>query len=179
MAPFRACVALVRELRDRHAATAAVSTAPIGTRVLTAAQVASLFDVRVDRSHLDGQPTTVRSGGTGQREERDLRQELEEAVLAESVRRLRLPPTQTAVVQRSLTGVRAARRLGFGLVVGVDSGPTVEVSTGPGERTSRDRPSTDRASNERELRRAGAHLVVRDLAQLDVAGRRRPLVKPV
>jgi beta-phosphoglucomutase-like phosphatase (HAD superfamily) len=87
-------------------------------------------------------------------------QALEEAVLAEAARRLRLPPAHLAVVLRSPTVVAAARRLGFGLVVGVDGGPAGMVE-----------PSSDGA-----LRRAGADLVVRDLTRLDVAGRRRASV---
>jgi beta-phosphoglucomutase-like phosphatase (HAD superfamily) len=173
VAPFRSCVALVRELRDRRAATAAVSTTAVGTRVLTAAQVASLFDVRVDRAHLEGahpasahaeRPSHARA--TVDRGERrsGSSQALEEAVLAEAARRLRLPPAHIAVVLRSPTVVAAARRLGFGLVVGVDGGPTEMVE----------------APSDGALRRAGADLVVRDLTRLDVVGRRRAsaLVNP-
>ncbi|MFF9867517.1 HAD family hydrolase [Streptomyces sp. NPDC013953] len=68
------------------------------------------------------------------------------ALFLEAARRLGVPPGRCAVVEDALPGVEAGRRGGFGLVVGVDR------TAGPG---------TGEA-----LRRAGAGLVVRDLAEL-------------
>jgi len=64
----------------------------------------------------------------------------------EAARRLRTAPDETAVVEDSLAGVEAARDGGFALVVGVDR-------TGTGASAA-------------DLRRSGAHLVVRDPAEL-------------
>ncbi|MFF8289821.1 HAD family hydrolase [Streptomyces sp. NPDC016309] len=68
------------------------------------------------------------------------------ALFLEAARRLAVPPARCAVAEDALAGVEAGRRGGFGLVVGVDraAGPT----TGDA------------------LRRAGADLVVHDLAEL-------------
>lgn len=65
----------------------------------------------------------------------------------EAARRLGVPPARCAVFEDALAGVEAACRGGFGLVVGVDRGGQAEA-----------------------LRRHGADLVVRDLAEVTVAG---------
>lgn len=67
------------------------------------------------------------------------------AVFLEAARRLGASPDRTAVVEDALAGVEAGRRGGFALVVGVD-----------------------RTGHAEELRRAGADLVVADLAELSV-----------
>ena len=67
------------------------------------------------------------------------------AVFVEAARRLGASPRRTAVVEDALAGVEAGRRGGFALVVGVD-----------------------RTGHAEELRRAGADLVVGDLAELRV-----------
>ena len=61
----------------------------------------------------------------------------------EGARRLDVPPSRTVVFEDAVSGVRAGRAGGFGLVVGVD-----------------------RHDDPRSLRDAGAHLVVDDLATL-------------
>jgi len=68
------------------------------------------------------------------------------AVFLEAARRLGASPGRSAVIEDALAGVEAGRRGGFGLVVGVD-----------------------RTGHADELARAGAHVVVDDLAQLHVA----------
>lgn len=68
------------------------------------------------------------------------------ALFLEAARRLGRPLTRTAVVEDSLAGVEAGRRGRFALVVGVDR--TAGAGTGDA------------------LLRHGAHLVVRDLAEL-------------
>lgn len=68
----------------------------------------------------------------------------------EAVRRLGVPAARAAVVEDALAGVSAGRNGGFALVVGVDRAATGD--------------SGDR------LLRSGADIVVRDLAELVVAG---------
>ncbi|WP_175407245.1 HAD-IA family hydrolase [Streptomyces sp. TRM64462] len=68
------------------------------------------------------------------------------ALFLEAARRLAEPPEACAVVEDALAGVEAGRRGGFGLVVGVDR------TGGPGTGDA--------------LRRHGADVVVRDLAEL-------------
>ncbi|WP_080046801.1 HAD family hydrolase [[Actinomadura] parvosata] len=71
------------------------------------------------------------------------------ALFLEAARRLGVAAEEAAVVEDALPGVEAGRRGGFGLVVGVDRS----------------------GSQAAGLRRAGADVVVPDLAELDVAGR--------
>ncbi|MFG3505054.1 HAD family hydrolase [Streptomyces sp. NPDC047821] len=70
----------------------------------------------------------------------------EPALFLEAARRLAVPPAHCALVEDARAGVEAGRRGGFGLVVGVDRAP------GPGTGDA--------------LRRAGAGIVVHDLAEL-------------
>jgi len=67
------------------------------------------------------------------------------AMFLEAARRLGVDPPQAAVVEDAVSGVTAARAGGFGLVVGVD-----------------------RAGQRPALERAGADVVVDDVAQLDL-----------
>ncbi|KDE97149.1 beta-phosphoglucomutase [Mycolicibacterium aromaticivorans JS19b1 = JCM 16368] len=67
------------------------------------------------------------------------------ATFLEAARRLRVDPTRAVVVEDAEAGVRAGTAGGFGLVVGVD-----------------------RVGNRAALLAAGAHIVVEDLAALDV-----------
>lgn len=67
------------------------------------------------------------------------------AMLLEAARRLGVPPARTVVVEETEAGVEAGRHGQFGLVVGVD-----------------------RSGNRTQLLAAGAHLVVTDLATLDL-----------
>lgn len=71
------------------------------------------------------------------------------ALFLEAARRLEVTAAEAAVVEDALPGVEAGHRGGFGLVVGVDRG----------------------GSQEAAMRRAGAHVVVPDLAELSVTGR--------
>ncbi|WP_020573905.1 HAD family hydrolase [Actinopolymorpha alba] len=135
VAAFPSTVALVRELRDRGARTAAVSASRNCARVLTAAHVQKLFDVRVDGIDAD---------------ELGLPGKPDPALFLETARRLRAKPAQAAVIEDTLAGVEAAHRGGFGLIVAVDRGRQAA-----------------------ELRRLGAHIVVEDLGELTVSGRRR------
>ncbi|WP_304455552.1 HAD family phosphatase [Nocardiopsis sp. YSL2] len=102
---FPSTVALVRRLRRDGVRVAAVSASRNCARVLAAAGLDTLFDVRVDgvdaaRLALAGKPAP------------DL--------FLEAARRLGARPERTAVVEDSLAGVEAGRRGGFALVVGVD-----------------------------------------------------------
>lgn len=128
--PFPSSVALLDRLRRGGVRTAVVSASRNAAAVLAAAGVDGLFDVRVDgedaaRLGLSGKP--------------------DPALFVEAARRLGVPPARAAVVEDSAAGVEAARRGGFGLVVGVDRG-----------------------GHSADLATAGADVLVGDLGQLDL-----------
>lgn len=127
---FPSTVDLVRRLREGGTQTALVSASQNAAEILSSAGVGDLFDVRVDGDDaaslgLAGKP--------------------EPAMFLEAARRLGVDPARAAVVEDAVAGVEAARRGGFGLVVGVDRG---------GHRP--------------DLVTAGADIVVDDLGQLDL-----------
>ncbi|MFI7535822.1 HAD family hydrolase [Streptosporangium sp. NPDC049376] len=133
VAAFPSTVEVVRELRRRGVRTAVVSASRNCARVLRAAAADHLFDVRIDgveaaRLGLAGKP--------------------DPALFLRAAEELGVSPRRTAVVEDALAGVRAGRRGGFGLVIGVDR-------HGSGD----------------ALRAAGADIVVGDLAELRLAGR--------
>ncbi|MFG1957154.1 HAD family hydrolase [Nonomuraea sp. NPDC049028] len=114
VAAFPSTVALLHELRQRGARTAAVSASLHGRRLVGSAGVLHLFDVLVDGNdaalmNLPGKP--------------------DPALFLEAVRRLALPAPKAALVEATLLGIEAGRKGGFGLVVAVDRhGETTELS---------------------------------------------------
>jgi alpha,alpha-trehalase len=125
---YDSTVAFVTWLRDAGLPVAVISASRNAREVLAAAGVDELFLARVDgveaaRLGLAGKP--------------------EPDVFLEAARRLQAPVERTMVVEDALLGVEAARRGGFGLVVGVD-----------------------RAEQRETLLERGADLVVDDLAEL-------------
>lgn len=105
VAAYPSTVELVRVLRAHGIRVAAVSASRNMRRVLAAAGVPDLFDVKVDgadaeRLGLEGKPSP------------DL--------FLEAAARLGVEPARAVVVEDAIAGVEAAQRGGFGLVVGVD-----------------------------------------------------------
>jgi beta-phosphoglucomutase-like phosphatase (HAD superfamily) len=104
---FASTVTVLHGIRLRGLRTAAVSASRYAAELLRKAGAAGLFDVRLDGldaagSHL---PASADLG-----------------LLREAARRMRTSPARTAVVEENLIAVQAARRGGFGLVIGVDRG---------------------------------------------------------
>lgn len=127
---FESSVALVRELRDRGERTAVVTSSKNCEAVLEAAGLRDLFDARVDgnvaeRKKLAGKPAAD--------------------TFEEAARSLGVGPERAVVVEDAISGVRAGRAGGFGLVVGVARGEHREA-----------------------LRESGADVVVGDLAELEL-----------
>jgi beta-phosphoglucomutase-like phosphatase (HAD superfamily) len=145
VAAFPATVALVQEVRSRGARAAAVCPSRTAARVFAAARVQWLFDVHVHGNghHVGDEPDGHDSV------------QAVPALALEAARRLGLAPAEVAVVDDSLAGVEAARRNGFAYVVAVEPGDVPE-----------------RADRTEQLLAAGAHIVVRSLAELEVTGRR-------
>jgi beta-phosphoglucomutase family hydrolase len=125
---FNGSVRFVRAVRDAGLRTAVVSSSANTAHILDAAKIADLFDARIDgvtarRRHLKGKPAP-------------------DMYLA-GAEALDVGPSETAVFEDALAGVRAARAGGFTPVIGVDR-------TGQAE----------------ALRANGADIVVTDLAEL-------------
>lgn len=104
---YETSIELVRTLRAEDVKTGVVSSSNNCAAVLAAAEIADLFDVRVDgldiaRLVLNGKPAP--DG------------------FLEAARRLGLEPTRVVVVEDAIAGVQAGRAGGFGLVIGVDRG---------------------------------------------------------
>jgi alpha,alpha-trehalase len=104
---YEGTVALVDWLREAGVPVAVISASRNAAEVLAAAGVEDLFATRVDgieaeRLQLSGKPAPD--------------------VFLEAARRLDVTPERSMVVEDALQGVEAARRGGFGLVVGVDRG---------------------------------------------------------
>lgn len=102
---YEGSVSLVRRLRERGTATAVVSSSRNCAMVLRVADIAELFDARVDGEvalelGLPGKPAPD--------------------TFLEAARRLQVAPAQAVVVEDALLGVEAGRRGEFGLVIGVD-----------------------------------------------------------
>ncbi|GAA3378996.1 hypothetical protein GCM10020367_60770 [Streptomyces sannanensis] len=132
---------LLRTLREAGVLCAAASASRHARDVLTAAGIVGLCETVVDgveaaRLGLPGKP--------------------DPALFVEAARRLGMPPAAAAVVEDASVGVEAARRGGFGLVVGLDRGASPAAAA--------------------DLRAHGADLVVGDLSGLpeDIARRNRP-----
>jgi beta-phosphoglucomutase family hydrolase len=126
--------ALLGRLRAAQVPVGLVSASRNAVAVLQACGLGDAFDVVVDGDRaavlgLAGKP--------------------EPAMYVRAAQDLGVEPSRTAVIEDAVAGVEAARRGGFGLVVGIARG---------GQRA--------------ELEGAGAHLVVEDAAQLDLGSLR-------
>jgi HAD superfamily hydrolase (TIGR01509 family) len=131
---FAGTVDLARRLRAGGVPVALVTASRNAEALLASADLAGVFDVVVDGQHaaelgLPGKP--------------------DPAMFVEAARRLGVAPARTAVVEDAAPGVQAARRGGFGLVVGVD-----------------------RSGQREALEAAGADVVVADVSQLDLGALR-------
>ncbi len=123
-------VGLLDRLREGRMPVALVSASRNVREVLAAAGLEGRFDAVIDGNvaaelNLPGKPNP--------------------ATFLEAAHRLGVNPSKAAVIEDSSAGVEAARRGGFGLVVGLD-----------------------RASRRPQLEAAGADLVLRDAAELDI-----------
>ena len=118
-------VAWLRALRDAGIRTALVSSSGNARAVLDAVGLTDCFDARVDAVVA---------------EERGIPGKPAPDTFLEAARDLGVAPERAVVVEDAISGVRAGRAGGFGLVLGVA-----------------------RQGNERELEENGAHRVVRDL----------------
>jgi alpha,alpha-trehalose phosphorylase len=127
---FESSVALVQELRTRGGRVAVVTSSKNCDVVLESAGIQNLFEARVDgnvaaEKKLAGKPAPE--------------------TYEEAARMLGTPPERAVVIEDAISGVKAGRTGGFGLVIGVARGEDPEV-----------------------LRQNGADIVVRDLAEVSL-----------
>ena len=102
---YEGSVALVRHLRSQGIKTAVVSSSNNCAAVLRAADIAGLFDLRIDgevaaRLHLTGKPAPD--------------------TYLKAAEQLGVDPKRAVVVEDAISGVQAGRAGAFGLVIGVD-----------------------------------------------------------
>ena len=127
---YASTVGLIRALRARGVKTGVVTSSRHGRDVLQAANIAALFDARLDGIDM---------------EEQGLEGKPHPGMFLKCAEALGVAPGRTLVFEDAVAGVQAGRRGSFGLVVGIDRG-----------------------GNAAALARAGADVVVDDLAALDV-----------
>ncbi|PND53282.1 family 65 glycosyl hydrolase [Rhodococcus sp. ENV425] len=131
---YPGAVALLQRLHTSGVATAVVTSSRNATTVLSAAALEAMFDVIVDgvvadERHLSGKP--------------------DPAMFLHAAEELGVPPSRAVVVEDAGSGIEAARRGGFALVVGIDRG-----------------------GNRRLLEAAGADMVLGDVSELDLGASR-------
>lgn len=128
---YPSTIALIQALRAQAIRTGVVTSSRHGREILQIAAIEMLFDSRLDGVDL---------------ETRGLNGKPDPDAFLECARELGAPPMRSVLIEDAIAGVQAARRGGFGLIVGVDRG---------GNRTA--------------LTAHGADIVVGDLAELTVA----------
>jgi trehalose-phosphatase len=104
-------VDLIRKLRSRDFKTAIVSSSANCGEVLDAAEIADLFDAKVDG--VDS-------------EEQGLRGKPAPDIFIEAARRVGVEPQRAIVVEDAISGVEAGKNGRFGCVIGVDRGRQAE-----------------------------------------------------
>ncbi|MCX6498713.1 MAG: family 65 glycosyl hydrolase, partial [Arthrobacter sp.] len=124
---FQSTVALLERLRAGRIPVLLATSAPNAGELLAAAGLDGFFD-----QGAGGKPGHRGDAGTPS------------PALA-AVHRLDIPPRRAMVIEAAVAGVEAARRGGFGLVVGID-----------------------RTGRRAELEAAGADIVVEDVSELDI-----------
>lgn len=102
---YETSISLVQHLRRDGIKTAVVSSSSNCAEILEAANIAMLFDARVDG-------TDIGPGGLKGKPDPD--------IFIEAARRLDVAPENALIVEDALSGVEAGRRGRFGCVVGVD-----------------------------------------------------------
>ncbi len=125
---YEGSIALVRQLREKGILTAVVSASKSCRAVLTATGIEDLFDTRVDGEvaaslNLRGKPAPD--------------------TYLKAAELLGVEPERAVVIEDAISGVKAGRDGGFGLVIGVA-----------------------RRRNEEQLKKNGADIVVSDLSEL-------------
>jgi len=126
---YEPAIDLIKNLRRHGVRTAVISSSRNAARVLKAAGILALFDVKVDGVDIA---------------ELGIQGKPHPAIFLQAARRLGIEPGRAAVVEDAISGVEAARRGDFALVVGVARGDHGEY-----------------------LRERGAAIVVHDLSELE------------
>ncbi|MBN2035352.1 MAG: trehalose-phosphatase [Chitinispirillaceae bacterium] len=127
---FDSTVVLIRDLRIHGIKTAVVTSSKHGHEIIQMCKLSDMFDVEIDGNAV---------------EELGLSGKPDPDAFLEAAQKLGVQPQRTVVFEDAASGVEAASRGGFGLVIGIDRG-----------------------GNAQTLARY-AHIVVKDAAELSVA----------
>jgi alpha,alpha-trehalase len=130
MEPFHSTVDFVHKMQDRKMSVAVISSSRNAKKVLEAAGVRDLFQAIVDGEYMS---------------ERNLEGKPEPDIFLEAAKNLNVSPDRAIVIEDAISGVKAGKAGGFGLVIGID-----------------------RSGNNPELKDHGADIVVSDLSELKV-----------
>ncbi len=144
--PYLTTRRFIEALHDAGIRTAVVSASRNMHAVLVAAGMDDLFEVAVDGNDL------VELG---------LPSKPDPAVFLEAARRLGVDPAETVVVEDAVSGVRAGRAGGFGLVVGIDRSRHREALAEHADLVVAD--AADLGVLDGEIVRVPAHAAVADL----------------
>lgn len=134
-------IALIELLRKKGFKTAVVTSSKNCVPVLKAANIETLFDIRVDGTHIQNE---------------GLKGKPEPDMFLKAAKELGVEPEKTVVFEDAESGVAAAKKGGFGLVIGVD-----------------------RTGNKVRLLEEGAHKVVTELTQVSVDGDSPFVLRPI
>jgi alpha,alpha-trehalase len=109
---FSSTITLIKKLRQNKVKTAIISSSKNCRRVLDAAGISDLFDVRVDG--IDS-------------EELGLKGKPEPDIFLQAAKELHVKPENAVVVEDAQSGVKAGQRGGFGCVIGVNRAGQAEA----------------------------------------------------
>jgi trehalose 6-phosphate phosphatase len=104
---YQSSIDFIRALREKGIKSAVISSSKNCERILKATHIENLFDAKVDGNDLE----SLKIPGKP-----------DPSMFLEAARRLKVEPSQAAIVEDSLAGVEAGKRGGFGLVIGMARG---------------------------------------------------------
>lgn len=125
---YQSTVDFLQKLKNRKIRTAVISSSRNARAVLDSAGVQELFQVTVDGVY-----------GT----EQNLKGKPEPDIFLEAARLLNVSPEKTLVIEDAISGVEAAKKGGFALIIGID-----------------------RTGRNTEIKNHGADLVVHDVSEI-------------
>jgi alpha,alpha-trehalase len=125
---YQSTIEFLQKIKNRNMGTAVISSSRNAKAVLTAAGVQELFQVMVDGVYAA---------------EHNLKGKPDPDIFLEAARQLKVAPEQALVIEDAISGVEAAKKGGFGFIIGID-----------------------RTGSNAEIKNHGADVVVNDLSEI-------------